>query len=149
MPSNVLVAGPAGSGKTQRLRELLAESPEPMVVADFTALFNAVRLVERLPDGTFPVRGPADDVYLPIAEAMRLVAIDQARERGLRVATSSSDGDPDRRAALLERLGPDSVEEIVDPGPEIIRARLANPQTGELSPECGQAIGRWYTRLRR
>ncbi|MCY4086689.1 MAG: hypothetical protein OXG37_07365, partial [Actinomycetia bacterium] len=60
---------------------------------------------------------------------------------------TNSDGDPGRRRFLLGQLGLDAREIIVDPGEEIIRARLADSETGELSEECDAAALRWYGRL--
>ena len=62
---SILLSGPAGSGKSARARELLSQATKPTIVADFTSLFNAVRLIERQPDGTFPVRTDRDNVYPP------------------------------------------------------------------------------------
>ena len=60
---------------------------------------------------------------------------------------TNSDGDSARRAFLLGELGTGAIERIVDPGRDIVSARLADPETGELSAECGAAIERWYGRL--
>ena len=67
--------------------------------------------------------------------------------RDVDVIATNSDGDPDRRRFLLSELGPGATERIVDPGREVVAARLADPSTGELSGECEAAIGRWYERL--
>ena len=122
------------------------------MAADFTSLFNAVRLVERGPDGTFPERTVADDVYLPIAEAMRREVIRQSQRRGLDVIVTNSDGDIGRRRELAALLGNDEleeVEEIIDPGRRTVEARLADRRTGRLSGACRAAVNRWYGRLRR
>ena len=145
--ANVLLSGPAGANKSERAREILADSTEPTVAADFTALFNAVRLIERGPGGSFPERTVADEVYLPIAESLRRETIRQARRRGLRVVTTNSDGDSGRRADLLEMLGDDATEEIIDPGEEVVTARLSSRRTGRLGRACKSAIDRWYRRL--
>ena len=36
---------------------------------------------------------------------------------------------------------------MIDPGENVVKARLASPATGILSEDCLQAIGRWYLRL--
>ena len=46
------------------------------------------------------------------------------------VVTTNSDGSPARRAFLLSRLGPGSVETILDPGIDVVTQRLAGPETG-------------------
>ena len=145
---SILLSGPAGSGKSARARELLSQATKPTIVADFTSLFNAVRLIERQPDGTFPVRTDRDNVYLPIAETMRREAIRQARQRGLEIVATNSDGDARRRTALVASLGEGAVEEVIDPGEQVVRARLADAISGELSSSCEGAINRWYRRLR-
>ena len=53
---------------------------------------------------------------------------------------------PERRAFLLGQLGAGATERIVDPGRNIVEARLSDPETGVLSSECDSAIGRWYSR---
>ena len=69
-----------------------------------------------------------------------------AVNRDIAVIATNSDGDPERRAFLLGQLGAGAVERIVDPGRNIVEARLSDPETGVLSSECDQAIGRWYSR---
>ena len=61
---------------------------------------------------------------------------------------TNSDGDLARRAQLLSQLGPGATERIVDPGRDVVAARLSDPETGELSEACDSAIGRWYGRVR-
>ena len=106
MPST-LISGPAGGGNPHGQGSCWRTRPPQTIAADFTALFNALRLVERLPDGTFPVRAVADSVYLPLAEHMRLEVIEQARRRGLtswapiRTETAHVAGDCLRRSGLV------------------------------------------------
>ena len=83
-----------------------------------------------------------------MAEHLRREAIDAAVSRDIDVVATNSDGDTDRRGALLKRLGPGATERVVDPGHDVVAARLTDPETGELSDECEAAIGRWYGRVR-
>ena len=69
-----------------------------------------------------------------------------AINRDIDVILTNSDGSPSRRDYLLSKLGPGSTEQILDPGEDVVRARLSNSKTGKLSRECGKAIGRWYRR---
>lgn len=150
--ANKLLSGPAGANKSERARELLEVASEPTVAADFTSLFNAVRLIERGPGGSFPERTAADEVYLPIAEAMRREVIRQGQRRGLSVVVTNSDGDLDRRRELAALLGDaelEDIEEVLDPGEDVVTARLSNRRTGKLGRACRSAIGRWYDRLPR
>lgn len=168
---NVLLSGPAGAGKSQRARAMM-ESGEFDVLVDFTAIHTALAAAERGPDGKYPVRR-AGDPLLALAEYLRVTAIRQAVDRGLRVLATNSDGSGDRRAHLLRLLRGDrdevrqaqaeAVETVVDPGFLIVASRLIDPavldQAGDLaaltepeigdllSGECSSAVGRWYGRL--
>ena len=55
----LLVEGPAGSGKSQVVSRMLAAG-ELDVVADYTALWAALRGIERDNEGKYPVRTDAD-----------------------------------------------------------------------------------------
>ena len=141
--ANLLLSGPAGANKSALARQLLAEDPGLRVVADFQAVYASLTLVERGPDGRYPLR--SDDL-LPLTEYVRRAIITGATEREIGLIATNSDGDPARRAFLLDRLGPGAVERIVDPGEQVVRARLSDPFDGALSDECDSAIGRWYGR---
>ena len=83
---------------------------------------------------------------MPLAEYVRRAAITGALQRDIAVVSTNSDGDLERRRLMLELLGPDSEEEIIDPGEDVVRARLSNRKTGRLSKDCFKAINRWYGR---
>ena len=87
-----------------------------------------------------------DDRLLPLIEYTRRAVITGALGRDIAIIATNSDGDPARREMLLQQLGAGATERIVDPGREIVAARLADPETGELSDECEAAIDRWYRR---
>ena len=142
--AGLLLSGPAGAGKSQIAARLAEEADRPTVVADFQAITVAVLGHQRRPDGSYPKR-PA--WALPLIEHVRRTVIDAAVEREFDVIATNSDGSPDRRAFLLRRMGPDSTERVVDPGREVVEARLTDAATGVLDPECGAAIGRWYGNL--
>ena len=142
----ILLSGPAGSGKSQLARDLLGEATEPIVAADFQSIVAALLLHERGPDGRFPLR---PSFVLPLAEAVRQSIISLATAREIRLVISNSDGDPERRRVLLQRLGVGATERIVDPGEAVVRARLSDPITGVLSDDCEQAIARWFGRVNR
>ena len=140
---NLLLSGPAGAAKSALARRLLADRPDLRVAVDFQAIVAALLLLERDRDGRYPDR---PDWILPLAEYVRRAAITGAVQRDLGLIATNSDGDQDRRQFLLAKLGEGATEQIVDPGEEIVRARLADPMDGALSPECDGAIRRWYGR---
>ena len=83
---------------------------------------------------------------MPLTEYVRRAIVTGAVNREIDVIATNSDGDPDRRAFLLSQLGEGTTERIVDPGRDVVAARLADPATGELSGECDAALNRWYGR---
>ena len=96
--------------------------------ADFQSILAALLLLERLPNGRYPNRNPAQAAWLlPMVEAVRQTVITIATDREIDVVTTNSDGSPARRAFLLSRLGPGSVETILDPGIDVVTQRLAGP----------------------
>ena len=142
--ANILVSGPAGGGKSAVAREELAAQASPFVAADFQALTVALMLLERGADGRYPIR---PGWSLPLVEYTRRAVITAATNREIGVICTNSDGASERRKFLLAQLGPGAVEKIVDPGVDVVRARLSAPATGELSSACEQASNRWYARL--
>ena len=144
--AGILLSGPAGGGKSQLSRDLIREATEPTVQADFQSIVVALLGHVRRPDGTFPVR---PTWVLPLAEYVRQAVITGAESREIFTIITNSDGDPLRRAALLDRLGAGSVERIIDPGESVVRARLADAVTGVLSDDCNEAVNRWYGRVNR
>ena len=143
MPS-LLLSGPAGAAKSALARRLLLENPQLAVLADFQLVYRALTDVERGRDGRYPLR---DDRLLPLTEYIRRAIITGAVTREISVIATNSDGDADRRAFLLSQLGEGASERIIDPGRAVVTARLSDPETGELSDDCGEAIARWYSRI--
>ena len=123
--------------------ELIQSASAPTVAADFQSLVVAMLQLRRGPDGRYPIR---PEWILPLAEYVRAGVITGAVNRDIDVVITNSDGSPDRRKFLLDRLGPGATEKVVDPGIEIVQARLSDSITGELEPECSRAISRWYGR---
>ena len=139
--AGLLLSGPAGAGKSQVAAALAAEATTPTVIADFQAITVAVLGHTRRPDGSYPKR---PTWALPLIERIRRTVIDDATAREFNVIATNSDGSEARRASLLGRLGPGSTERVIDPGRAVVEARLTDPATGVLEPDCEQAIGRWY-----
>ena len=117
---------------------------QPAVLADFQSVYVSLSGDVRDDNGDYPERDPN---LLPLAERERQRIIRDAVEMEIGVVATSSDGAQARREYLLGILGPGAVEEIVDPGLDIVTARLSNPATGSLSDSCSSAISRWYSRL--
>ena len=145
--ANLLLSGPAGGGKTQEARRILEAASEPTVAADFQSLLSALTLLERQSDGRYPPRRESQASWLlPLTEYVRMTIIGAAQERGVDVVATNSDGSPSRRALLISRLGPGAVERVIDPGVDIVRARLSSVD-GTLSEQCREAIQRWHGRI--
>ena len=137
-----LVQGPAGSGKSQTVAEMV-EAGEVEVVADTTRLWVALGLYERGPDGRYPVRAD-DDPVLAVALYAQGVAVRRGLDEGTEVAvTTSRRGQETRWRLVAEAAGTRLKVRTVDPGEDVVRARLAEPD-GTLSAACERAIGRWY-----
>ena len=138
-----IVAGPAGSGKSQLVAAELDKERD--VLIDFTRLWAAISGIDRLPDGRFPVRR-RDDPRTGLVVSAKALLLEEALRRELEksgtvfLTTSSRD-----ELANLERRLPERTRaRIIDPGEDAARARLAQPGNGGLEPECEEALRRWY-----
>ena len=143
--AGILLSGPAGAGKSEEARRVMAESNIPAVVIDFQAIYAALLLLDRDADGRYPERQGRDSHLLPLAEYTRRAAISGAVDRQLFAIVTNSDGDGPRRQTLLQLLGAGGQERIIEPGREVVTQRLSTG--GQLSIQCTQAIQRWYGRL--
>ena len=142
--AGILLSGPAGANKSALARRLLAENPGLAAVADFQSVYVALTQAVRDANGRYPLR---EDRLLPLVEYVRRAIITGAVARDIDVIATNSDGDPVRRKFLLDQLGPGATERVIDPGEDIVKARLSDPETGLLEPECQGAITRWYGRI--
>ena len=138
----ILISGPAGAGKSQRARQVRAETPGPAVVIEFQEIYAMLLGLRRMDNGRYPPRLESDAFAMPMSEFLRRAAITAATARDITPIVSNSDGDSERRAALLGFMGPGSTEIVVDPGIEIVTERLS--VNGTLDPDCASAIRRWY-----
>ena len=142
--AGLLISGPAGSGKTALALSEKEARPEA-VILDFQSIYAALLGLTRGPNGRFPERQGSDAYVMPLTEYTRRVALTGALERELFPIVTNSDGSPERRSFLLGLMGPDATEKVVDPGIRIVSERLS--VEGTLSPNCKEAINRWYGRL--
>ena len=138
----LLISGPAGAGKSQRARQALGETPGPAVVVEFQEIYATLLGIRRLPSGRYPERLESDAYIMPLVEYTRRTIISAARERDIYTVVTNSDGNPERRTALLGFIGPGSSEVVIDPGRAIVEEALSIDD--ELSEQCRKAIGRWY-----
>ena len=138
-----LVEGPAGSGKSGTVAEMLAAG-EVQIQSDVTSLWQAFSNAVRGPDGRFPERLD-DDVALALARYIQGAAVRHGLSEGLDVAVTSSRPDQvERWRQVSADAGTPFSVRTVDPGEQVVRARLADPVSGILSPECLRAVRRWY-----
>ena len=145
--AGLLISGPAGANKSAAARrawEDYRRTGGTAALADFQSVYAALTGDRRGPDGRYPLR---DKSLLPLVEYVRRTIISAAQARDIYTIATNSDGNPERRSVLLNLLGAGATERILDPGRSIVEARLSNPETGDLSDECGQAVDRWYGRL--
>ena len=143
--ASILLSGPAGAGKSQLARDLLAQVHGQGCVVDFQAIYAALLLLLRGQDGRYPERNPVDAHLLALAEYTRRAMISGAREMDIEIIATNSDGSPARREYLRGLLGPGAVETVLDPGRKVVVDRLSI--NGVLTDQCGQAVDRWYGRL--
>ena len=139
----ILLQGPAGSGKSALAAQMLAAG-EVGIYGDVTALWAAISGAVRDPlTGRYPVRDP-DDIALEAARYIQRVLIRFGLEHGADVVvTTSQRGQENSWRAWADRAGAAFEVRTVDPGRDVVAARLADDD-GSLSAECEQAIGRWY-----
>ncbi len=139
-----LLQGPAGSGKSQLARDM-KHAGQVDLLADVTALWAAVGVYDRGPDGRYPVRDD-DDPALLAALYLQTTLVTYGLERGLNVAATTSRRDQvGRWQTLAASLGADFNVQTIDPGIDVVSERLTDPDTGKLSEECAKAINRWYS----
>ena len=142
----MIISGPAGAGKTERARELIAElqaqGMQP-IAADFQSLYAASLLISRGEDGRYPERTDDAAYILRTVEYLRSTIARRALAEDMPVvATISERSDGTRYKALAALLGGVAREETIDPGvDEIVRRFISN---NEIPSQCVDAINRWY-----
>ena len=139
-----LLEGPAGADKSRLSRDM-RQAGEVSIISDVTPLWAALSGIEKDPaTGKYPVR-QADDPALNAARYLQVTAAAFALREGFNaVVTTSQRGQAAKWAEIATRHNSGFYVRTLDPGYETVRQRLSDPETGELSPECGQAISRWY-----
>ena len=134
----VIVRGPAGAGKSGYVER---ERQPGELLADFTAIYAALSGVTRGPDGKYPVRQDGDPL-VPLVAAVKAYIVREAAARELRGYVTTSDSSAGELARLRE-LGAQPEPITLDPGEQVVRARLADDD-GQLHPQCEAALSRWY-----
>ena len=136
-----LIEGPAGSGKSQLARDLLAAGHIDLL-ADVTNIFAAITGATRGPDGKYPVRLDSDPGVAASLYVQAVIAR-YALRNSLRVAvTTSRRNQVDRWKAIADEEAAAFAVRTVDPGIEIIRQRLS--EGGRLETACEVAMAKWY-----
>ena len=115
----------------------------PTAIVDFQSIYVAISGDTRNELGRYPLR---DERLLPLVEYTRQAILTGARQRELSVIATNSDGNPARRASLLQSMGAGATELIIDPGEDFVTAALEDPFDA-IDAECQTAIGRWYKNL--
>lgn len=142
----LLMQGPAGAGKSQSYRLHLGNGYE--VIADYTQIWAAITGAQRDPlTGLYPVRTQADAVVNSgLVSYLQATVVRQALERDLNtIVTTSQRGQMARWERIAEEFDTEYATVTIDPGEDVVRERLAaQSPTGELLPECANAIARWY-----
>lgn len=139
-----LIEGPAGGGKSQLAADMLAAGTADLI-ADTTELWAAIGGYARDPQtGRYPVRRD-DDPALTAAQYTQIAVVRHGLREGLNViATTSRRGQVDRWRRIADEAETALDVTTVDPGVDVVRSRLADPVTGELSADCENALARWY-----
>ena len=145
-----LVEGPAGGGKSQHVREMLAAGVVSLV-ADVTRLWAALGGHERDPEtGRYPIREDGDPA-LALALYIQTAAVRQALAEGQDVVVTASTRSAESKwRAVVESLD-DATMSIttVDPGRAVVIARLATADDPlALKEACARAVDRWYSSSR-
>ena len=115
------------------------------LISDVTGLWATLGGYERDPaTGKYPIRLD-DDPALDAARYLQTAAVTFGLTQGYSIVTTTSRrGQAARWSGLAADAGVGFHVQTIDPGIEVLTARLADAATGELSSECARAIGRWY-----
>ena len=124
---------------------MIGNAAVPTVAIDFQSVYAALLLIERQPDGRYPERLARHEYVLPLVEYVRQATITGAALMEIDAIVTNSDGSAVRRDSILRRLAAGAGEQVIDPGFEVVRERLA--VDGALSDQCAEAINRWYGRV--
>ena len=140
MAVNVL-RGAAGSGKSQEFNKL--KGPDDLLI-DVTALWAAVRGLERDPNGRYPVRED-DEAGLRMALYLKSTAIAFAAREDLDAWVTTSSSSPEAVERIRELAGGalGVIHTVyVEEDEALKRLRVK----GRVSKECKKAVGRWFRR---
>lgn len=139
-----LLQGPGGSGKSQLARDLM-DAGQSDLLADVTPLWAAIAAVERDPaTGKYPVRDESSPALAAALYVQATIVHHGLRENLNVVVTTSRPDQVARWQTIADQHGQGFFVQTVDPGREVVQARLADPVTGELSDPCLDVLKRWY-----
>ncbi len=142
----LLLEGPPGGGKSQRVAQLI-EDGEIDAVADLTGLWAAVGSFERGPDGRYPIRLSSDPL-LELSLYVKTAVVRRGLVQGLRVVvTTSARNQAEKWRPIAGEVAAGFRIELLDPGYAVARRRLQDADGG-LHDECEEALTRWYGETR-
>ena len=147
MATLTLLQGPAGSGKSQIAREMMEDDPSA-ILADFTALWAAMRGVERDPETRkYPVR-KADD---PVVESgvgtkiKKAVAREALRADRNVIVTTATKGMEIIWKDFVEVQDGNHTYQVRTVERTLLQVKAELVADGEdWSDECREAVGRWF-----
>lgn len=137
MARQVIVAGPPGAGKSSRVRRVLSELGDDAIAAEWTRIWAALRMIERDPQGRYPVRRPSPVDSL--ITSVKKHAVNEASRRGLGLVVSTGSK---LELAALRAVLPDAAVEMVEVPEQEALANLRRNYGNEA--ECPKAVQRWF-----
>ena len=153
--SLVLVQGPPGSGKSQRVREYLEDDPNAVHVS-ITPIWVMLRDIKRGDNGRYPIRKD-DDVTVRNglnAKLQESIVREALADPGVSnvYVESGTRGREGKWAKVVEEVSAATNTKIKfhtethEVSIEVAAGRLE--VDGNLSDECREALGRWFGHYR-
>lgn len=146
MATLTLLQGPAGSGKSQIARDMMQDDPDA-ILADYTALWAAMRGVERDPETRkYPIR-KADDPVVQSGVGTKIkkaVAREALRADRNVIVTSATKGMEIVWKDFVEIQDGNHTFQVRTVERSLLQVKAELTVDGELSDECRGAMKRWF-----
>lgn len=117
----------------------MARDPS-LVLIDYTALWVALTGERRDENGRYPIRVSGDQRLAYVA-GVWYSAVERAAFSGQRGYVTTAKRD---RVEEIQRLADTNRLQVVDPGEEVARGRLADLYGDAMPEECESALNGWY-----